>query len=216
VQLDHENRIQTLERRITDDYPWTWSTLLGDIEEGGVTVSGPGSFNFGWAFGQPCSDPGGCDEGFYTDDTYVYLPAGYAGQYEVTMQASLGSGTMANVFQPVTPGDITPTNDCRIGFVPYVAENGVVDLSTFIVGAVYQLNAQEPPQRNGAGYIRVFSNVRVNAPNSYLLNHLERRWALRPFLFLPSGVGPVTITGLVFSIKLMPPESNWSAGQWSG
>ncbi len=210
VQANHENRIQTLERRIPNNYPWNYSIVLGDT--GAV---GPGSYNFGWTFGDPCSDPVGCDESFFTDGDYLFLPLGYNDTFIVTMNAAMRSGSAPNYLTPVTGGDVTPTDRIKIGFVPYIATDNVVDTGSFTVASQFLANMQEPPPYRSGGYERVWSQYRVIAGGMASLGTNDR-WALRPFVQVLAPVASIAIAGQVMGVTLLPPGSTFGGAAWSG
>lgn len=210
--MDHENRIDVLERRIPVDYPFLDSHLLGFLS--GIT--GPDDFNFGWTFPDDCSDPTGleCEDIFVTSGDYLFLPSGFNGPFEVTMQCAAAGGSFNNYLTPVTPGDPTPTDDILPFFVAYVAEDNVVDLSTVFLGGFYQYWLQEPPMRpHGGTYDRVWTHVRGVPANAFV--NENRRWALLPHLIY-NGSGTISIAGLTFATKLYPPTSYWGQASWSG
>lgn len=213
VQANHENRIQTLERRIPVDYPRLYSILLGDPG----SMTGFQSKHFGWSFSDDCAGAGdSCDERFVTQGDYLLLPLGFFGQFDVTMQAALSGGSVANYLTPVTPGDITPSNGVKIGFVPYIATNDVVDTGSFIGTSVFIQNTQEPPPSRQGGYNRIWSHMR-RIPGIAGANPETDRWALLPFAIVLAGFGPVTLTGLAMGVTLYPPEgSGGYDASWAG
>lgn len=210
---EHENRIQTLERRIPIDYPLMFSTSLG--APGALTSASP-STDFGFSFpeGDP-TDPE-FDDGFCTDSTYLYLPCGFSGQYEVTMQCAETGGDATNYLAPVTPGDPTPSNAIIPAFVAYVAFNGIVNTGVFTTLSIFRQTTQEPPPYRQGGYDRVWAHMRIMGANSFTAP-LERRWALRP-ICIPTAflAGTVNIAGLVMSVKLLPPDGVQATSSWSG
>lgn len=211
-QLDHENRIETLERRIPVDYPYHYSILLGDT--GAV---GPGSYSLGFTFGDDCSDPTGleCEGTFTTSGDYLFLPSGFGGVYIVTINAALQSGAADNYLTPVTLGDITPTNLVKPGFTAYIATDNVVDTGSFTVAQEFIMNTQEPPAFRGGGYARLWSQYRIMGANSFL-NQDNTRWALRPFVQILAPIVSINISGLAMSVTLLPPGGVYGGATWSG
>jgi hypothetical protein len=199
---EHENRIQTLERRIPVDYPLIDSHLLAAL----TNISGPDTFEFGFTFPDECDDPTGveCEDRFVTSGNYLLLPSGFNGPFEVTMQCAATGGTFDNYLTPVTGGDVTPTDDLTLAFVAYVAEDNVVDTGIYFNGGMYSYQLQEPPSRVNGGYDRVWTHVRAVPANSFITE--SRRWALLPMVQLNSGVGPVSVGGLTITTKLYPPN----------
>lgn len=211
-QTSDDARLNQLERRIPSDYPINYAILLGDT--GSV---GPGTYNFGWAFTDPCPDPTGvaCEQSFVTDGDYLFLPSGYNDTFIVTMNAALGSGSSDNYLTPVSPGDIAPTNLIKIGFIAYIATDNVVDTGSFTVASQFVTNMQEPPPYRSGGYARVWSQYRVIQGQQTSLAANDR-WALRPFVQVLSPIVSIGIHGLVMAVTLLPPGGTYGGASWAG
>lgn len=215
TQQESDNvRLNQLERRIPDDYPHMFSTALADNSVG----PGTGTTNFG--FSSPYGDP--TDKAFdflfiAGSDDYLYLPSAFGGQFEVTLQAATNEGSSLNYLQPVSAGNTTPSNQILIRFIPYLAVDGVVDTGSFTQASVFVQNTQEPPPSRGGGYTRIWSHYRVCGANDAMEGDPTLRWALLPFIDVTTALGgAITITGLVMSVKLLPPGGVFGTATWAG
>jgi hypothetical protein len=207
--------LDQLERRIPNDYPHCFSCLLG--APGNLTSASP-TTPFGFAFpdGDP-TDPAYDDTFVVGADGYLYLPLGFAGQYEVTMQAAQTGGTSPNYLQPVIGGDVTPTVGILIEFVAYVAIDGVVDTGIYQIENIFRQQTQEPPPYRQGGYDRIWSLQKIRAANNFISAADNRRWALYPVV-IPFAMltGTLNVSGLVMSVTLMPPDGVMGTATWSG
>lgn len=101
-QLDHENRIQTLERRIPVDFPHWYGQAFNEE----INVNNEGGF-FSYVFPDECLDPDpvACEEEFVTDGDYILFPTGHNGPYHCYIDVAL-TGGFSNVDNPYVPVDL--------------------------------------------------------------------------------------------------------------
>lgn len=210
VQTNHENRIQTLERRIPEDWPQFASGLL-DVQTIDVADT-PGTFEFGWAFpDDPCELPDCDPDDWHQDGNYLLLPQGYQGPFWITMQASClgGCAELENYLEPVDLGDTTPTNMLRLWCYVEIWRDNEPFGDTTTSAAVF--GGQHPPSPVNFLTERVWWFRRLH-PGHGLLDLSRDRYALLPVFSLNPLSGSfssnVMIGGLVLTVEMFPPTPN--------
>lgn len=197
IQNQHENRIQTLERRIPVDYPlWDSTALLGDLS----TVQTAGVYPFGWIFddgGDP-EDPEWDDITFTLGDL-MFLPVGWNGVFEVYMTAALtgGNSNYGNYRTVVDGGDQDQHGKSHIGFIVWVYEGSTqVGSSSY---SIFMSNGEQPPPLTAFGYQRYWWHHRIwGGPLNLGEN---QRIVLEPFFDLDETLaGNSNISGLIFAL----------------
>ena len=197
IQNQHENRIQTLERRIPVDYPLWESTLMDQI-----VVSTLGVYPFGWTFpnnGDP-DDPEWDDITFTLGDL-IFLPVDWNGVFELYMTAAVSGGNnlFGNYRTVVDGGDQDQHGKSHISFLVWVYEGSTqVGLSSNVM---FRSFGESPPPTNSYGsHSRVYWNYSVwGGP---IILAAGRRVVLEPYYALQENLGGnAQIQGLVFALK---------------
>lgn len=109
TQLDHENRIQTLERRIPERYPRWYGQLFSE-----VTNANNEGDQFHFFSADECFDPDPtqCEDTFVTSGDYILFPLGENGPFHVYMNV-FAVGGFANFDNPYVPVDAGVTSPSK-------------------------------------------------------------------------------------------------------
>lgn len=199
-QLDHENRIQTLERRIPEEYPQLVSYLLGD-----VSTSVDGTFDFGFEFpdDEPCDLPNCNQDDWHTVGDALLLPQEYRGPFRVHLTASLTSGTteIDNYLEAVTPANVAPTSNVKL-FALCDIFDGEVYEDTFLSKA-FEARGESPPPANVTTdrywwYLQLASGGGISFSGNPTF-----RYAVRPQVKITGIAGAVEIAGIVLTVELL-------------
>ena len=199
-QLDHENRIQTLERRIPVDYPLLGSNALEEI-----TVNLAGEYEFPPVFPspEPCELPACDPEDWRTVGNYFLLPLGYKGSFEVMMLASVNGGT--SLFDPyyevVDPADQSVTG---LAHPEIVIEQWRDDEPLgFANTRSYAAWGENPPPSAGLSQRRFWHHTMAAAISAF--NIETDRYAILSLFQVHADLGGnATVAGNLV-VKLMPP-----------
>lgn len=202
VQLDHENRIQTLERRIPVDYPVLYGQLLEQLANKGPTESVEWPFTFPDECGGPAVE---CEDEFVTDGNYILFPTGYSGPFHVYINAYLtgGAGNVDDAYVPTIGGDDTPSKVITVTPAVEVWRDNAPYGST----STWAFLSNGEAMRGQAGILadRVWWAHYIH-PGHGIFDRDRERYALRVF-FAIGAAGPVTVDG-VATVELMPPQNS--------
>lgn len=201
VQGDHERRIQMLERRYPGDYPRWCSALMDQVTV--TTAEVPDSFSLGWSFPdpEPCEEPDCEPLQCHTVGEYFLLPQGFQGPFWIYMTVVCGGGCadFPDYFTTVDPTDFGYTKYLRIFCNVEIWRDDAPFGSTSL--DAFQEITMAPPPTIGISQIRW--NYKKLHPGNGILNQETDRYALRPLVFVESGItGTVTIDGGVFAVEL--------------
>ena len=102
---DHEDRIQTLERRIPDDYP-KWASWITDLEGGTIEASGIYLTEPTFPDDEPCVLPDCDPDEARTVGNYYLLPLGFQGPFHIyfTIVCSGGCHQIEQFYETVDLG----------------------------------------------------------------------------------------------------------------
>lgn len=201
VQLNHENRIQSLERRIPIDYPLWASGSMGDISN----ETGPADLNFGFQFQDDCTNPLDCDDQFVVQGDYLLFPTGSFSVFHLYMTAfcngSTGCEALTEAYVPNVAGTYGQTRSVLLACdVEVWRDNEPFGFSTY--RAYEDWGVFGPPTSRDSlrmfTYHKIMSNIAIVDPS-------RDRYALKPHVFLASDVTtPLTLTGGVLAVELSP------------
>lgn len=203
VQLDHENRIQTLERRIPVDYPVLYGQLLDRLTNVGPSSSDEWPFTFP----DDCvGDPVECEDEFVTNGNYILFPTGYSGPFHVYLNAYLagGAGNVDDAYVATTPGDDTPSKVISVSPAVEVWRDNAPYGSTSTWA--YLSNGETMKGQAGINDDRAWWAHYIH-PGHGIFDRDRERYALRVFFNVGATAGPVTVDGIV-TVELMPPQNN--------
>ena len=205
TQLNHENRIQTLERRIPVDYP-IWASQL--LENTG-NLTGPVDHPFSFTIPDECPDPTGveCEDRFVTSGDWLLFPTGWGGApYWVSMVVALlgGASNIHNMYTMVTPGAVGETAEVSL----YVEMEVWRDNAPFgtVSGYGFVMASQTPPKLISTQLTDRSWSLLTIMPGHGILNPATDRFAARFHILLANGAGPSTFNGQA-AVGLMPPNT---------
>lgn len=202
IQTDHENRIQTLERRIPVDYPLWGSTGFDQI-----TINTIGNYPFGFGIfandiADSPADGTDPDDWHTSGDEYVLLPQGFTGAFKIYMTVFLlgGNSLFGNYRTVTTPGDQDqngkswPQVDIEVW-----RDNAPFGSSTY---RTFVSGGEHPPVRRN--YQRQWWLFElVGGP--VIMDPARDRWVVKPYFQLNENLGGNALISGNIAIELQPP-----------
>lgn len=203
--LDHENRIDVLERRIPSDYPIFASQLLDNT--GNLTGLVVHPFDF--TFPDECPDPSGleCEDRFVTDGQWLLFPTGWGGApYWVSMVVRMlgGGSNIHNMYTVVTPGTLGETNEVSL-WVEMAVWRDNAPFGT-VSGYGYVMASQTPPNLITGQIVDRTWSLLTLMPGHGILDPATDRFAARFHIRVIAGAGPTSFDGTAV-VGLMPPNT---------
>lgn len=203
---NHENRIQTLERRIPEDFPHWYGILLAQHNN----VIGPTTVDFGFTISDDCAgDPTECEDRFVTDGDYVLFPLGWVGQFSIYLNMAIlgGNANIDDAYTPTIAADDTPSK--QIGLFPAVEVWR--DNAPFGSTSAFAFQAQGEMLKGQGSFLadRLFWAHHIHH-GSGVFDLTRDRFAVKP-QFSWGLAGAITVSGIM-SIELAPDGERTQTG----
>lgn len=205
TQANHENRIQTLERRIPEDYPHWYGHLFDRVENANAD-----SQYFTYLFPDECSgDPTECEQFFATDGEYLLFPTGHDGPFHVYLNVALAGGfaNVDNKYVATDALDFTPSNRFRVSVINSILRDNAPFGADITTWAHYSFGEIVDFFGVGEGDDRLWYAHWIGTGVGITDKSRDRR-ALR-FLWSWGKAADITFDGFV-NIALDPPGQNFS------
>lgn len=200
---NHENRIQTLERRIPEDYPHWYGHLLER-----VTNANADSGSFSFLFPDECDPAIDCEDDFATSGDYMLFPTGHDGPFHVYLNAILagGFGNVDDKYVATDPADHTPSNLFRLQVIQEIWRDNA-PYGSITTWAHYSFQEIVDFYGSGGGDDRMWCLHWIGTGAGIFDTSRDRR-ALK-FLWAWNKAADITFDALV-NVQIDPPGQNFS------